>query len=243
MQISGNATTAAGTPVEFVRVFSWPDAELVTTAVPSITGDWTADIATTGDYGITYIATGCQPITHGPYFIEVGDPLPTVIGEASNGGFYAGDIEDGGKWYKLIVADVEADVYGLKWMDPRSDWPAAASATDGPGNTASMAGDARFEAGNHCLNYRGGGFNDWYMPARYELMVIYQNLGLDKSPPPDFQAGGAQAFDSSGYYWCSTQDSSISALVRRFSNGDETSNIKDSTKRRVRPVRRLEFTP
>ncbi|GGE75990.1 hypothetical protein GCM10011533_30460 [Streptosporangium jomthongense] len=246
MQITGNATTASGDPADFVRIFSWPDQELVSTAVPAANGDWAAEIAATGDYGITYIAAGCQPITHGPYFIEAGgasDPLPTVIGEAAAGGFYAGDIEDGGKWYKLIVADIEADVYGLKWMDPRGDWPQAESNTDGPGNTLSMAGDARFEAGNHCLDYRGGGFDDWYMPARSELQVIYENLGHNKTPPVGFESGSAQAFSSSDYYWCSTQYSSDSAWRRRFSDGDEGNSYKNSTSRRVRPVRRLEFTP
>jgi len=244
MQITGNATTASGDPADFVRVFSWPDMELTSTAVPGINGDWTAEVTVSGDYGVTYIALGCQPITHGPYLIEAGSAaLPTIIGEASNGGFYAGDIEDGGQWYKLIVADVEADVYGLVWMNPRGDWPSAASATDGPGNTLSMAGDTRFAAGNHCLDYRGGGFDDWYMPARDELTAIYGNLGLDKSPPADFQIGAAQAFDSSDFYWCSTQSSSLSAWIRRFSDGYEDYDYKYYPSRRVRPVRRLEFTP
>lgn len=244
MQITGNATTAIGDPADFVRVFSWPNMELTSTAVPDTNGDWSAEVTVSGDYGVTYIALGCQPITHGPYLIETGSSgLPTVIGEASNGGFYAGDIEDGGKWYKLIVADVEADVYGLKWMDPRGDWPQAASDTDGPSNTLSMASDARFEAGNHCLDYRGGGFDDWYMPARSELQAIYENLGHNKTPPAGFESGGPQAFHASHYYWCSTQYSSNYAWFRRFSDGNVTNTNKNSTLRRVRPVRRLEFTP
>lgn len=245
MQITGNATTASGGPADFVRVFSWPDQELVSTAVPAANGDWAAEITTTGDYGITYIATGCQPITHGPYFIEAGGAaLPEVIGEPFGGGFYAGDIEDDGKWYKLIVADIEADVYGLKWMYPRGDWSQAESATDGPGNTLSMAGDARFEAGNHCLDYRGGGFDDWYMPARSELQAIYENLGHDRNPPLGFESGGAQAFNASDYYWCSTRRSDIYAWFRRFDNGYESGyGVENGTPTRVRPVRRLEFTP
>lgn len=244
MQITGNATTASGEPADFVRVFSWPDMELTSTAVPDTNGDWSAEVTVSGDYGVTYIALGCQPITHGPYLIETGSSgLPTVIGEASNGGFYAGDIEDGGKWYKLIVADVEADVKGLPWMDPRGNWPDAESLTNGPANTESMRGDSRFDAGNHCLDYRGGGFDDWYMPARSELTAIYNNLGLNKSPPADFQSGGTQAFHSSDYYWCSTQYSSNVAWIRRFSDGYELNTFKDKTDKRVRPVRRLEFTP
>jgi hypothetical protein len=244
MQIAGNATVASGGPIDAVRVFEWPTGALAAIATPDESGDWTATIETTGDYGVTYIAEGHQPITHGPYFIETGSAsLPTVIGEAFGGGFYAGDIEDGGQWYKLIVADIEADVYGLKWMDPRGDWPQAVSNTDGPSNTLSMAGDARFEAVNHCLDYRGGGFDDWYMPARSELQVIYENLGHNKTPPAGFESGGAQAFHASNYYWCSTQNSATLAWTRRFSDGNESGYYKNFTTTRVRPVRRLAFNP
>lgn len=241
MQITGNATTASGAPADHVRVFTWPDQELVSTATPDPNGDWSATVEVTSDYGITYIAEGCQPITHGPYYLEVAGgsgPLPTVIGEAAAGGFYAGDIEDGGQWYKLIVADVEADVEGLRWMKPADNWPQAESRTDGPSNTESMRGDDRFDAGNHCLDYRGGGFDDWYMPARDELTVIYENLGLDRSPPAEFAAGASQAFNDGARYWCSTQHSSSYAWSRRFSDGNEGYSNKYSTSRRVRPVRR-----
>ena len=243
MQITGNATVASGGPIDAVRVFEWPTGDLAAIAAPDENGDWAAEITTTGDYGITYIAEGHQPITHGPYFIETGTAgLPAVIGEAFGGGFYAGDIEDGGQWYKLIVADIEADIKGLPWGGYGTDLAGANSATNGPANTEAMRGTATYEAGNHCLDYRGGGFDDWYMPARNELTAIYQNLGLDKSPPADFQTGGAQAFDAS-YYWCSTQRSSGGAWGRTFSDGYESNTSKDSTSIRVRPVRRLAFNP
>ncbi len=75
MAISGNVTTEAGVAADLVRIFRWPDNELETIAVPDAAGDWTAEVTATGDYGITYLAAGCQPITHGPYYIEVaGDP-------------------------------------------------------------------------------------------------------------------------------------------------------------------------
>jgi len=211
---------------------------------------WVVDTETSQLYGTASMIARpfYRPMVHGPIMPEVTVPevpaveLPTVIGEASNGGFYAGDIEDGGKWYKLIVADIEADVAGIAWMDPEADSPSAVSDTDGPGNTLSMAGDPRYALGNHCLDYRGGGFDDWYMPARDELMSIYQNMGLDNSPPIDFQNGRAQAF-LSGFYFCSTQLSSIKVRSRRFSDGIEGSASKSYTGNRVRPVRRLEFTP
>jgi hypothetical protein len=217
--------------------------------LPADEPTWVVDTETSQLYGTASMIAWpfYRPMVHGPIMPEVtvpeGPALPTVIGEASNGGFYAGDITDGGNWYKLIVADIEADAYGLPWGDSGTDLSSAESGTNGPANTEAMRGSATHEAGNHCLDYRGGGFDDWYMPARDELAAIYQNLGLDKSPPADFQTSGQQAFDA-GYYWCSTQYSSSRAWIRRFSDGFENYYGKDGvTGRRVRPVRRLEFTP
>lgn len=70
MPISGNATSAAGQPVGAVNVFIWPRGPIVDTATPDSNGDWAA-FAPTVNYGVTYIAEGCQPITHGPYLAEV----------------------------------------------------------------------------------------------------------------------------------------------------------------------------
>ena len=46
---------------------------------PSPNGDWTANIDVSGEYGITYIAAGCQPVTHGPYYIESNLWTPSQI--------------------------------------------------------------------------------------------------------------------------------------------------------------------
>jgi len=187
------------------------------------------------------VAAGIRVILVGA--VPPDEPLPTVIGEAFAGGFYAGDIEDAGKWYKLIVADVEADVYGLPWGGYGTSLPSA-SITNGPANTEAMRGNSTYEAGNHCLDWRGGGFDDWYMPARSELTVLYQSLGLDRpDSPAEFKSGQPQAFNASDYYWCSTQASSSRAWFRRFSDGYARNYNKRGTSRRVRPVRRLEFTP
>ena len=245
MQISGNATTADGAAADFVRAFLWPNLDLAGTAVPAQNGDWTIELTAEVDYGITYIAAGCQPITHGPYYVEGAGPgpLPTVIGEAFGGGFYAGDIEDAGQWYKLIVADVESDVYGLPWGGSGTNLTSVSN-TNGLANTEAMRGNSAYEAGNHCLDWTGGGNADWYMPARDELNKLYINLGPSQPTCPDgFKTGQPQAFTGSAYYWCSTQYQSPYAWLRRFSNGNEIGDSKYSTARRVRPVRRLEFTP
>lgn len=176
-------------------------------------------------------------------------PLPTVIGEAYGGGFYAGDIEyPDGQWYKLIVADKAADIVGVnsRWKTSNTDTPGTGHLTDGVANTAGMiaAGIGLHHAAAHCISHTGGGFEDWYMPAKDELNVVYQNLGFNRpNCPPDFQSGGPQAFSSAGY-WASTQYSTATrGWMQSFSNGSPSFSNKDVTFYRVRPVRRIAFTP
>jgi hypothetical protein len=69
MVITGNATTAEGNPVDFVRVFIWPNGALEADITPDPDGNWSFSAQKTDNYGITYIAEGCQPVTHGPYFL------------------------------------------------------------------------------------------------------------------------------------------------------------------------------
>src|SRR5690554_5007338 len=71
MAISGNATTAEGLPADFVRIFNWPTGALSAVVTPDQSGNWSYQPLSSGDYGITYMANGCQPITHGPYYVEV----------------------------------------------------------------------------------------------------------------------------------------------------------------------------
>lgn len=186
-----------------------------------------------------------QPIAHGPVDIEWGEEppapdLPTVIGEFFQGGYYIGDIEDQGQMYKVLVAPIEADVYGLQWKTTNSTTAGTDSLTDGWSNTWSM-NIGNHPAASHCLDYRGGGHDDWYMPAKNELNLFWLNIAPRKTQVPEFQTGGGQALHGSQYYWASTQYSSNYAWVQRFSDGNQSTFTKIGTGNRVRPVRRLPF--
>lgn len=171
--------------------------------------------------------------------------LPTVIGEAFGGGFYAGNIKSDEQWYKLIVADKGAET-ATRWKTTANSTPNTDHLTDGVANTSAMvaAGIELHPAASHCIEHRGGGNADWYMPAKNELNVIYQNLG-PRLPncPAHFQSGGAQAFSTSSY-WSSTEHNVLArGWVQYFSNGNPDSTLKTSASPRVRPVRRIPFTP
>jgi len=67
--IGNNATVSTGGAVDTVRIFDWDTGVPVKAAYPAVSGDWTADLPP-GTYGISYFASGAQPLTHGPYTIS-----------------------------------------------------------------------------------------------------------------------------------------------------------------------------
>jgi hypothetical protein len=70
-----------------------------------------------------------------------------------------------------------------------------------------------------------GGFNDWYLPSKDELDMMYVNLHLQ----------GLGGF-ASNYYWSSTEFNSYKAWIQNFSNGYQF-NVSNLTTYYVRAVR------
>jgi hypothetical protein len=111
-----------------------------------------------------------------------GEPLPTVIGQAYGGGFYAGQIAVGGggtATHYLIVAPKASGESAKAWKNVSSDTPGADSYIDGPQNTADMVAHGNstvYPAAHFCNDLVIGGYTDWYMPARNELEVCYYFL-------------------------------------------------------------------
>lgn len=100
------------------------------------------------------------------------------------------------------------------------------NATDGQSQSATLAGYATAQAAQFCENMNYAGYTDWYLPARQELNLIYQN-----SPA----IGG---FVYSTYYWSSTENATTTAWYFNFYNGSITANNKTNTLY-VRCVRRF----
>lgn len=187
-------------------------------------------------------------------------------GQPMDGGFYAGTIVDrtDGHTYAIIVAPkLEGELatkaawgeYGKLIENCRSFW-------HGLPNTEAMA-----TAGSDIAKWARGlninGFQDWYIPARDELELIYRNLKATtdenweyrgdnpssvpvgypyeaalpaQTPVADFQAGGPQAMKPE-WYWSSTQYSAYSAWLQGFGVGYQCDGGKYG-QGRVRAVRR-----
>lgn len=75
------------------------------------------------------------------------------------------------------------------------------------------------------MDYEAGGYDDWFLPSKDELNLMYQNLKVQ----------GLGGFSDS-YYWSSSGDSADGAWCQYFISGTQ-SYFYRSTGNRVRPVR------
>lgn len=157
-------------------------------------------------------------------------PRPVRIGEhwAEQGGVLAGLMrgENGKPDYFLIVpTDPAAEVGSIEWGGKGQDEKHACSEFDGKANTLALAVDSAIEhpAAQWAHELAIGQFDDFYLPARRELSLMYANV------PELFKKE---------WYWSSTQYSEAYAWIQRFHNGYQDSHWKGSY-HRARAVRRL----
>lgn len=76
-----------------------------------------------------------------------------------------------------------------------------------------------------CYDYTLGEYNDWFLPSKEELALMYTNLKQKN--------WGSFA---SGYYWSSTESNSGYSYYKYFYDGSENS-AERSSNFRVRPIR------
>lgn len=175
-----------------------------------------------------------------------------AIGAAYQGGFFAGLIShtaNGVATHALIVAPKATGATGTDYtpLTTSKEWKTSYSLTagttsdfNGAANTAAMvtAGIALHPAAQFCTGLSIGGYTDWYLPARYELDIAYQNLkpttasndtsfGINAYSVPvrasnrtagapaqttvtSFKTGNSEAFAASAH-WSSTEDDSSNA--------------------------------
>jgi len=106
--------------------------------------------------------------------------VPTVIGQAFGGGFYAGQIGVSGvATHYIIVGPAASAQSPLAWKNANTATPGADSDINGPQNTDDMVADGNstvYPCAHFCNNLVTGGQSDWYMPAKNELEVCFFNL-------------------------------------------------------------------
>lgn len=188
-----------------------------------------------------------------------------LIGEAYEGGYFAGQFNDNGTIYNLVVSPRATGRITGQWMPVITD-TTATSNTDGMSNTIIMA-DAGSVIAQAVRALAIGGKTDWYIPTFYELEVLYyffktttgvNNTSAGSNPyavAPEpvstsytsgspaqtsvvtFKFGGAETFPTDVVF-SSNQCSTNAALGRDFTNGQErcVSQLGTYTVRAIRRV-------
>lgn len=77
--INGKAKRFNGEPVDYVMFFDWFGGRCIGKAVPDLNGNWSFRYYNNQNIGITYVADGCEPITHGSYATVVQTPNDTIL--------------------------------------------------------------------------------------------------------------------------------------------------------------------
>lgn len=166
-----------------------------------------------------------------------------AFGSPLAGGFFGGEIIINGERYALVVApkaEGEKMVQQYKAKDLNK-----ADGTDIENEglvNSDLINDANHPAAQFCRGLQIGGFDDWYLPSRDELMLIWMALGPRRKVVPDlFREGGTEAFQPA-WYWSSTEhaQNSTNAWIVGFSNGNQSSYDKNLNYG-VRAVRRLKL--
>ena len=75
-----------------------------------------------------------------------------------------------------------------------------------------------------CQDLNLGGKTDWYLPSKYELNLMYENIGQGNV----LGLGNVGNF-ANNYYWSSTENDNVSAWGQFFSNGFQFNYYKDGT--------------
>lgn len=163
--------TATSSPSGITGTLSQAGSGTITVTGLSASTSYTFTVKATNAIGASAASSASNSITTEP-------TVPTVIGEAFRGGYYAGKIATGGggvATHYLVVADKSVgQSTTLKWSAPQVS-TGVTSVINGPTNSASLAA-LGYPMATFCENLNTGGYTDWYMPAKNELEVLYYFL-------------------------------------------------------------------
>lgn len=210
----------------------------------------------TANVGSGSTSWGITTVSSGP----CGDVGPADIGTTcSDGSVYAGISPDGNRNMYVARCDIGMTWNGSDCVGIRSLFPwnngnfsgtvitTFTSWTTGRYNTQEIilldsdsgtAGIQPHQATQSCADLADHGQTDWYLPAKDELAVIYENL-MDGIPNDNLPDPLITGFYNS-LYWSSSENSSNGATAwnQRFSDGVQLSGHHKNSGYAIRCARR-----
>jgi Protein of unknown function (DUF1566) len=208
------------------------------TGATGLTGA-TGPTGAAGQGGVTTAGTGINVTGAGtvgsPYVVSTTSPCGLAIGQTYQGGiiFYL----DASGCHGLISAPTDQST-GIQWYNGSyiDTYASGSGLFDGDGNCYRIRraqGDcASCNAAEICLDLTLGVYSDWYLPSKYELILMYLNIG----PGNALGLGNVGGFALNGAYWSSTEDGSVNAWLQSFINGGQL-NVSKINSFYVRAVR------
>ena len=252
MQISILQTTATGTAVYVETQTPTTNVNgLVTLEIGTgtvVIGDFTTIDWSTDSYfiktetdptgGSGYTITGTSELLSVPYALHA----KTAESVTSTCGLSIGDTYQGGIIFYLdatgchgLIAAPSDQSTGIQWYN--GSYSVTNAVRDGIGagefNTERIIANqlTGAYAAQICANYQGGNYGDWYLPSKYELNLMYLNIGQGNA----LGLGNVGNFSSS-LYWSSTEIGGYDAWRQYFYDGNQNNRNKDFTLN-VRAVR------
>lgn len=161
---------------------------------------------------------------------------PFYIGQHAEGGVIFHLFQDSmGKQHGLVVSLTNL-TREAEWGDKEKDIESCESSWDGRANTTAILFATRdtTKAAGICDTYVSEGFDDWYLPAIYELQAMNTNLftverALSEIPNADPV--------EMNLYWSSTESNTASAWFFSFYDSKPTNYYDKTSKTLVRAVR------
>jgi hypothetical protein len=162
--------TATSTPGNITGTLSQSGSGTISVTGLTASTSYTFTVTATNSNGTSVASSASNSITTAP-------SGPTVIGQSYGGGYYAGQISTTGNGvatHYLIVAP-KASGQTITGYATGDFTGSPTSWIDGPGNSTYM-NNSNYQAAPFCKALTIGGYTDWYMPANYEVEILYYNL-------------------------------------------------------------------
>ena len=208
------------------------------------------DIANLGYVaGATQVTAGTNVTVTGsgttasPYVVNASGHY---VGELFGGGIVFYVYNNGANGLIASLDDLDGGS-GVAWSGNTSTLIGATAQSfyDGAANTTAMVTqDATAnKAGTLCDNYTGGSQTDWYLPAGWELNLLYNSAFYINTILENDGDGTTNGLNPEnvaptyGRYWSSTEHTMYLAWLYSFYDGNSYSNVNKSATYRVRAVR------